>query len=100
HHRRGRRPSGRADRIVTQVVFLLVPGVHLLDLAGPAQVFATAADDGYGYQLHYVAERAEVPTAQGLPVRAAVHWPRLTPADLVIVPGWRSPAVRRERWLA
>ena len=29
---------GQADRIVTTVVFLLVPGVHLLDLAGPAQV--------------------------------------------------------------
>ena len=28
------------------VVFLLVPGLHLLDLAGPAQVFSTAADIG------------------------------------------------------
>jgi transcriptional regulator GlxA family with amidase domain len=76
---------------VTRVVLLLVPRVHVLDLAGPAQVFATAADHGYEYELAYVAEREEVPTAQGLTVRAAVRWPPLTPADLVVVPGWRSP---------
>jgi transcriptional regulator GlxA family with amidase domain len=78
---------------VTQVVFLQVPQVHLLDLAGPAQVFGTAATHGYDYQLRYVAEQAEVHTAQGLTVRAAVRWPRLTPADLVVVPGWRSPTL-------
>ncbi len=34
---------------MTKVVFLLVPGLHLLDLAGPAQAFGTAADLGCGY---------------------------------------------------
>src|SRR5262249_31361801 len=93
-HRRGGAPaSGGVDRIVMQVVFLLAPRVHLLDLAGPAQVFGTAAMHGHGYQLRYVAEQEEVPTAQGLPVRAAVQWPRLGPADLVIVPGWRAPTL-------
>ncbi|MET7443588.1 hypothetical protein [Streptomyces sp. NPDC005568] len=28
---------------MSRVVFVLLPGVHLLDLAGPAQVFSTAA---------------------------------------------------------
>ena len=42
---------------VARVVFLLVPQLHLLDLAGPAQVFSSAADLGYDYRLHYVAER-------------------------------------------
>ena len=59
------------------VVFLLVPGLHLLDLAGPAQVFSTAADIGLEYRLHYFAERANVPTAQGLPLTAST-------------PGWRA----------
>ncbi|MEU5549793.1 DJ-1/PfpI family protein [Micromonospora sp. NPDC047793] len=77
---------------MTTVVFLLVPQVHLLDLAGPAQVFSTAANQGYPYHLRYVAEQDEVVTAQGLPVRARVDWPALGPADLVVVPGWRSPA--------
>jgi transcriptional regulator GlxA family with amidase domain len=79
---------------VTHVVFLLVPRLHLLDLAGPAQVFSTAADHGLGYTLSYVAEQEDVPTAQGLPLRARVAWPRLTPDDLVVVPGWRSPSLR------
>jgi transcriptional regulator GlxA family with amidase domain len=41
-----------------------------------------------------VAEHEEVPTAQGLTVRAAVNWPALDPGDLVVVPGWRSPALQ------
>jgi transcriptional regulator GlxA family with amidase domain len=74
------------------VVFLLVPGVHLLDLAGPAQVFSTVAGLGHDYALHYVAEQPDIVTAQGLPVRAELSWPSLTPGDVIVVPGWRSPA--------
>ncbi|MDT4974658.1 MAG: hypothetical protein QOG98_416 [Pseudonocardiales bacterium] len=73
---------------MTAVVFLLVPGLHLLDLAGPAQVFSTAGGMGLDYQLGYVAEQPTVPTAQGLPVRADLDWPALGPQDLVVVPGW------------
>jgi transcriptional regulator GlxA family with amidase domain len=86
---------------VHRIVFLLVPGLHLLDLAGPAQVYSLAADLGLPYRLAYVADRPgdpqedgpqdmlDVPTAQGLPVRAAAAWPALTAADTVLVPGWR-----------
>lgn len=79
---------------MTRVVFLLVPQLHLLDLAGPVQVFSTGADQGLGYELAYVAEQEDVPTAQGLPLRAGTAWPRLTAADLIVVPGWRSPTLR------
>lgn len=81
---------------MNRVVFLLVPGLHLLDLAGPAQVFSTAADTGLPYRLAYVADhpgggggREDVVTAQGLPLRADAAWPALTPTDTVLVPGWR-----------
>lgn len=74
-----------------QIVFVLVPRLHLLDLAGPAQVFSTAADLGHDWRLHYVAEHTEIATAQGVGVRAELDWPRLGPDDLVLVPGWRSP---------
>lgn len=86
---------------MTRIAFLLVPGVHLLDLAGPAQVFSTAAGHGLPYRLAYVADHpaglpAQVPpascdvaSAQGLPLRAAAAWPDLTAADIVVVPGWR-----------
>ncbi|MCD0485574.1 AraC family transcriptional regulator [Streptacidiphilus sp. ASG 303] len=85
---------------MTLVVFLLVPGLHLLDLAGPAQVFSTAADLGHGYRLHYTAEQEDVPTAQGLPVRARTDWPALGPEDLVVVPGWRAPTLHGHGELA
>jgi transcriptional regulator GlxA family with amidase domain len=76
---------------VSIVVFLLAPQLHLLDLAGPAQAFSTAAELGQDYRLRYVGEQAEIPTAQGISVRAEVSWPDLGPDDLIVVPGWRSP---------
>ncbi|MBP0448589.1 AraC family transcriptional regulator [Kitasatospora sp. RG8] len=79
---------------MTRVVFLLVPQLHLLDLAGPAQVFSTAADHGLGYEIGYVAEQEDVPTAQGLALRASTTWPELTADDLLVIPGWRSPVLR------
>jgi transcriptional regulator GlxA family with amidase domain len=78
---------------VTTVVFLLAPRVHLLDLAGPAQAFSSANDFGRAYALHYVGEREDVPTAQGVALRASPNWPPLGPGDLAVVPGWR-PAAR------
>jgi transcriptional regulator GlxA family with amidase domain len=75
---------------VSTVVFTLVPGVHLLDLAGPAQVFSTAATHGLPYELHYVAAEPVVSTAQGLPLQVETTVPALGPDDLIIVPGWRS----------
>jgi transcriptional regulator GlxA family with amidase domain len=84
---------------VTLVVFLLVPQVHLLDLAGPAQVFSTAINQGHSYQLRYVGESDEVPTAQGLPLKTSTTWPSLTRDDLLVVPGWRSPALRGTGYL-
>ncbi|MGW3665063.1 GlxA family transcriptional regulator [Streptomyces sp. NPDC005141] len=75
---------------MSHIVFFLVPGVHLLDLAGPAQVFSTVADFGHPYTLHYVAEQPQIPTAQGLPVVARLDWPELGPEDLIVVPGWRT----------
>ncbi|KNB51387.1 GlxA family transcriptional regulator [Streptomyces caatingaensis] len=79
---------------MTRVVFLLVPQLHLLDLAGPAQVFSSADTFGLGYEAVYVAEHEEVPTAQGVALRAGTQWPALTPDDLIVVPGWRAPALR------
>ncbi|GIF17902.1 transcriptional regulator GlxA family with amidase domain [Actinoplanes tereljensis] len=71
---------------MSRVVFVLTPQVHLLDLAGPAQVFGTAD----GYSMAYVAEATPVPTWQGVSLHAEVEWPRVTPDDLLVVPGWRS----------
>jgi Transcriptional regulator containing an amidase domain and an AraC-type DNA-binding HTH domain len=78
---------------VSHIVFFLVPGVHLLDLAGPAQVFSTADDFGHPYTLDYVAEQPRIRTAQGLPLVTRLDWPELGPEDLIVVPGWRAPTL-------
>ncbi|WP_199550485.1 GlxA family transcriptional regulator [Streptomyces sp. N35] len=80
---------------MSRVVFLLLPGVHLLDLAGPAQAFGHAADFGHPYELTYVAEQALVTSAQGLPLAARTEWPELTADDVIVVPGWRAGASYR-----
>ncbi|MHA6763336.1 GlxA family transcriptional regulator [Streptacidiphilus sp. PAMC 29251] len=81
---------------MTRILFLLVPGVHLLDLAGPAQVFSTAADFGHDYTLGYVAEQPVVLSAQGVPLQAGTGWPELGADDLVLIPGWRAPGQEPE----
>lgn len=78
---------------MSTVVFLLPRQLHLLDLAGPAQVFSTANDLGHPYRLYYVGEQTSVPTAQGVSISAETTWPELTAEDLIIVPGWRVSAV-------
>ena len=76
-----------------KVVFLLTPRLHLLDLAGPAQVFSTAAGLGYPYELAYVSEQDEVTAAQGVRLRGSTTWPELTAEDLILVPGGGSPTL-------
>jgi transcriptional regulator GlxA family with amidase domain len=83
--------------MVTRVVFVLAPGVHLLDVAGPAQALSMVADrGGPAYQPIYVADSPTVLSYQGLPLVTRTDWPELDPADLVVVPGWRvcSPGPR------
>ena len=76
-----------------KVVFLLMPRLHLLDLAGPAQVFSTAASFGHPYELSYVSEQEDVTTAQGLRLRGETTWPELSAEDLILVPGSGMPTL-------
>jgi transcriptional regulator GlxA family with amidase domain len=78
-------PSGRRRT----VLFVIAAQVHLLDLAGPAQVFSAADDVGAGYDLAYVGEDDVVASHQGIGLHAGTSWPDLGSEDVVIVPGWR-----------
>ena len=53
---------------MSTVLFAVPARVHLLDLAGPAQAFSTAVDEGADYQLRYVGDEALVDSHQGLPL--------------------------------
>lgn len=73
------------------IVFLLAPRVHLLDVAGAAQVFASATDLGAAYELCFVGSQARIVSHQGLPLAAETTWPDLGPDDLILIPGWKLP---------
>ncbi|HIW61147.1 MAG TPA: AraC family transcriptional regulator [Candidatus Stackebrandtia excrementipullorum] len=82
---------------MVHIVFALTDRFHLLDLAGPAQVFGTAGDFGLSYRLSYFADTPQVVSAQGAALCAQTTLPDLGAADVVMVPGWRSPAVSGRR---
>lgn len=75
---------------VRRVVFVVPRGVHLLDLAGPMQVFTDAAEFGAHYECLALGEEPVVRSHQGLPVTVGTDWPVLTRSDLLLVPGWHS----------
>jgi transcriptional regulator GlxA family with amidase domain len=87
-----------------RVVFLLLPRVELLDLAGPAQVFAEAAALGADYRLVYCASAPALRSQQGLQLGGLQPLPEPEPEDLIVVPGGPEardgplPAATR-RWL-
>lgn len=79
-----------ADR---NVLFLLLPGLQLLDLAGPADVFAAAnehmalSQDPRRYRLRFAGPVRSVGTATGLEVRASPLSDVGGAVDTVVIPG-------------
>ncbi|WP_427016320.1 GlxA family transcriptional regulator [Pseudarthrobacter sp. P1] len=79
---------------MTAIVIPVLDTVHLLDLAGPAQVFGDAAHLGAKFTLHFVADApGAIVSAQGLPLAPSPLWPALDRGDIVLVPGGRAPTV-------
>lgn len=90
------------------VVFLILPHVQLLDLAGPVQVFDTAARlYGMPYTLTFCAASEEVRSAQQLFLARLQQLPAIDKHALILVPGTGdSPSKSRtlldeqtRRWL-
>lgn len=86
-----------------RVFFLLVPHVHVLDLAGPMQVFYEANGFGAAYEIHSCAETPTLQTAQGLTLAGLEPLPEIRRGDIVLVPGPDSTLLRGlkvpVRWL-
>src|SRR5579864_7120192 len=72
-----------------EVVFVLLPNVVLLDVAGPADAFRNAANLVPGsYALRFVAPRERIPSAVGLSLAALEPLPAaLTPGSLLVLTG-------------
>lgn len=70
-----------------RVVFLLLPNLNLLDLAGPLQAFHAAAGMGAPYQTVFCASQPELVCAQGLTVAHVGPLQEVGEGDIVLVPG-------------
>ncbi|MCG7205511.1 GlxA family transcriptional regulator [Streptomyces arenae] len=87
-------PSGRKPLLVTVLVF---PGVRLLDVTGPIEVFATANEFGGRFRVRVVSpDGADVVTASGTGLHVDLAAGQVREAsDVVVVPGgpeWPSLA--------
>lgn len=60
-----------------RVYFLVLDGVHLLDLAGPAQILSNIDD----LDLHYISPRSEVCAAQGMSINKLESLPEKIPLN-------------------
>ncbi len=71
-----------------RVIFLILPGVQLLDLAGPVQVFDTAVRIFHvPYTILFCAPSDEICSTQRLYLAHLEPLPEINGSDLVLVPG-------------
>ena len=93
------------------VLFVLLPNVLMLDLAGPAEVLQLASriefaerraegEERAAFELHYVSPLTDLQTSIGLPLAGLAPLPEtLLPGTLVVLVGSMSavsPAQQRE----
>jgi transcriptional regulator GlxA family with amidase domain len=86
------------------VIFLVLPTVEILDLAGPLQAFAEANALLPRYAIQTVSTHTEVQSAQGITLSALEPLAPASEGSLVVVPGIKYAATERTdrrvlRWL-
>jgi transcriptional regulator GlxA family with amidase domain len=73
----------------TKFVFLLLPQIHILDLAGPDQTLHEAIDFGADFLVEYCGIDKEVQSSSGLPFGKIKHFSEVNfkKGDFLIIPG-------------
>ncbi|MFT3794084.1 GlxA family transcriptional regulator [Flavobacterium sp.] len=93
-----------------QIIFLILPEVHLLDLAGADQVFLEAKDYGLDIDVSYCSYGVPIQTSTGIGLENIQHFSEIkaSQGDYVIIPGaalgfLNSPEMSRQqelfRWI-
>lgn len=92
--------------MTTKFTFLILPEVHLLDLAGPDQVISEAIDFGADFSMEYCGIESSVNSSAGLNIGKLRHFSKVkfNAGDFLIIPGSRvkyitSPAFRKNKEL-
>jgi transcriptional regulator GlxA family with amidase domain len=90
-----------------KIVFLILPHIHLLDLAGPDQVFLEAIGYGAPVTLEYCSFENDIRTSTGLPFGKLKHFSKvkLSQGDYIFIPGaevdyLKSAAMKAQKDLA
>lgn len=75
--------------MTTKFVFLVLPRLHILDLAGPAQAIHEAMDYGADLKIEYCGLNLDVVSTSGLPVGKIKHYSKIkfNKEDFLVVPG-------------
>lgn len=73
----------------TKIAFLILPKIHLLDFAGPDQVFYEAIDYGADIELEYCCLNDQNETSTRFPIGRLKHYNevKLKKGDYLLIPG-------------
>lgn len=88
----------------TQIIFLILPHIHLLDLAGPDQVMMEAKEYGANINIQYCSNSTILRTSNNLPIGKVKHYKdvKMKAGDYLIIPGsdtnyFLSPEFMRQK---
>ncbi|MFT3679658.1 MAG: DJ-1/PfpI family protein [Ferruginibacter sp.] len=75
--------------MAVKFVFLILPGVHLMDLAGPDQTIHEAIDFGADFKIEYCGTGAAVTSSAGLNIKRPLLYSKIkfSKGDYLIIPG-------------
>mgnify|MGYP003592818513 CR=1 FL=1 len=73
----------------TNIIFLILPQMHLLDLAGPDQVFHESIGYGADIKLSYCSYENNISTSTNIPFGRLNHFTEIKtkPGDYIFIPG-------------
>jgi transcriptional regulator GlxA family with amidase domain len=77
-----------------RVIFFIASQTHILDLAGPVQVFYEAGTYGHPYEIIYISDQAEKSSSAGIMFGHLQHISDVTvqPDDIIFIPGFQLDA--------
>ena len=76
------------------MIFLALPDVEILDLAGPLQAFSEANALSPRYDVRTVSTHREVPTAQGVSLSGLLELEPVQAGSIVVIPGVKYAATQ------
>lgn len=83
----------------TKFVFLLLPEMHLMDLAGPDQAIHEAIDFGADFEMEYCS-LSNVTTTSGLPIGNVKHFSEtnIRKGDFLLIPGSNASYLQSQQF--